>query len=204
MPATQSEYDQIYTRALGDVLALVSGVMRRFIPEDEHLEMYFGLAGDNNPESRHRLGLFSAGLEHRIDRKISMRRASIEKCYRFGLKATTTEERDVWNDKIRIHVSMIDQLNDLRIQIRRILAVGIPWLELVQSSLMHTRTSAQANAAFVPPSLERELTRALAQLGATAPTVPPPPLPDGESRIAPREEGEEEDETDSSPRTDAQ
>jgi len=186
MPATESERKEIRGEAERDVLALFLGILKRLMPEDEALRMYMSLAGDDEAETRRRIGLYSANVEHKISRRVSRERGNIERCYRFALKATTTEERDTWNDKIRVHVAMMNSLADLRQEVLKVLAVAVPWPDLIRSGLSGSREG-RANMALVPPTLMRQLDATLAEIR----NLPAPPAP-AEGQVPPEgEEGQE-------------
>jgi len=194
MPATESERKEIRGEAERDVLALFLGILKRLMPEEEALRMYMSLAGDDEAETRRRIGLYCANLEHKISRKTSRTRGNIEKCYRFALKATTTEERDTWNDKIRIHVNAMNSLAEFREEVLKVLAIAVPWPDLIRSGLSGAHEG-RANVALVPPGLMRQLDRTLADV-RKLPAPPPPPEgevpPEGQE---PPSEGQETEDT---------
>jgi len=193
MPATESERKEIRGEAERDVLALFLGILKRLMPEDEALRMYMSLAGDDEAETRRRIGLYSANIEHKISRRVSRERGNIERCYRFALKATTTEERDTWNDKIRVHVAMMNSLADLRQEVLKVLAVAVPWPDLIRSGLSGSREG-RPNIALVPPTLIRQLDATLAEI-RKLPAPPPPPEgqapPEGEEEAQEAKDAEE-------------
>lgn len=178
---TRTEQQQERQEVTVDILGILMGILRKLMPEDDALKAYTALAGDSSAEVRARIGSFCADEEHRIDRRVAEQRRSIEYSYRFALKATTNEERDTWNDGIRVHVEMIHELQDLRTECRRLLHMVTPWPELTRMALLEQGTGRHPNIAPISVSLERDLRRALENTNAP----PPPPLPEGS------EEGEE-------------
>jgi len=183
---TRNEEREMRQEVTLDVLSILFGILRKLMPENDAIKAYTALAGDSSAEARARVGTFCADVEHAIDRKVGRQRLNIERCYRFALKSTTTEERDTWNDKIRIHVSMINELKDLRTSILRLLTMECPWPELARMALLGER-GGRPNLVPIPPSVQRTLDTILAD----AQTPPPPP-------------GQEQTEEDAEPRDQSQ
>ena len=180
---TRNEEIQMRQEVTLDVLSIMLGIFRKLMPENDRLKMYTALAGDTLPEARARVGTFCADVEHAIDRKVARQRLNIERCYRFALKSTTSEERDTWNDQIRIHVSMINELQDLRTSTQRLLTMVAPWPELARMALLGERTG-RPNLVPIAPSTQRNLDAIL----QSATTPPPPP---GQEQSEQTEEGAE-------------
>ena len=194
------------TEITTEVFGVVLGLLRKLIRFEPNIQTYVSIAGDDSAEMRRTAGIFAVNRERTIDLLVEKANSNIEYCFIYALSAIVDEERDQWFARTKIHANQIKRLEVEQLAVRRILAMELPWPDLIRTalgvakvtgntqlmdqtthtSLMDAIKSTEGSSA--PPPGEESDTPALPEPDATeTPLIPP------ESKETPKDKDKSKD-----------
>ena len=173
MPSTRSERSQERQEITTEVFGVVLGLLRKLIKFDPEVQTYVSIAGDDTAEMRRTVGLFAVQRERNIDLKVQRAKDNIESCFFYALSAIVSEERDIWYERTKVHADRIGKLKVEKISVQRILAMELPWPDLIRTALGVAQTT--GNTQLMDSSTYSAITDAIQQSDTSPP--PPPALP---------------------------
>ncbi len=173
MPSTRSERSQERQEITTDVFGVILGLLKKLIKFDPEIQTYVSIAGDDTAEMRRTVGLFAVQRERSIDLKTKQAEENIESCHFYALSAIVPEERDIWLGNTKVHARRIEKLKIEKISIKRILAMELPWPDLIRTALGVATTT--GNVQLMDSITYGAIADAITQSDSTG--VPPPPKP---------------------------
>lgn len=173
MPSTRSERQQEREEITTEVFGVVLGLLRKLIRFDDNVQTYVSIAGDDSAEMRRTVGLFAVQRERTIDLKIEQSKMNIESCHFYALSAIVPEERDIWFDRTKVHANRIKRLEVEKTAIKRILAMELPWPDLIRTALGVARTT--GNTQLMDSTTYGAITEAISSMESSGTPPPPPP-----------------------------